>query len=263
MADGGSLEAYLVTVKDWLEAHPHEIVTLLLTNGDFLDVGAFEEVFVKAGMMEMVYTPTPPAHHNPAARKMKRNLRPERSEDDDKGHRHDDTSKKERRNFKKEEQPWPTLDTMLARNQRLVVFLDYGAKSESVPYILNEFDHFWETAYDTTDPTFSQCAVDRPRIAKTITSTSTLEEKEEGERRGKVQEKMYILNHYLDTRVAGWEVPNRRDAKRTNAAEGERSIGAQARLCERVHGRMPRVVLVDYFDKGEVFTVQDRLNGFG
>ena len=225
MEDGGALKDYLTTVKKWLEANPHEVVTLLLTNGDYLDVGAFDQVFTKAGITDLVYTPqrAPPKTRHRRGENNATSTNPEQ---------------------------WPTLGQMIAKNQRLVVFLDYGAKPTSVPYILNEFAYFWETPYDTTDPTFSQCAIDRPYLAADATPAA----------RRDVEQRMYIVNHYLDTKVLGMEVPDRRDAKKTNAWE---SVGRQAGLCERVHGRKPRVVLVDYFDVGGWFRVQDRLNGFG
>ena len=58
------------------------------------------------------------------------------------------------------------------------------------------------------------------------------------------------------------DVPDRRDARKTNAAVGDESIGAQVDLCQQEHGRAPKGILVDFFDKGDVFEVQDALNGF-
>lgn len=57
-------------------------------------------------------------------------------------------------------------------------------------------------------------------------------------------------------------VPDRRDAKKTNAWIGKGSIGEQAERCMGMHGRAPNAVLVDYFDRGQVLEAQDRLNGF-
>ena len=47
----------------------------------------------------------------------------------------------------------------------------------------------------------------------------------------------------------------------TNAATGSGSIGAQVGLCEGIYGRAPKGVLVDYFDKGDVFTAERSING--
>lgn len=48
---------YLRTVGSWLEGHPGKVVTLLLTNGDRVDVGGFGEAFVDSGLEEVVFVP--------------------------------------------------------------------------------------------------------------------------------------------------------------------------------------------------------------
>lgn len=50
LEDAGTLEAFLETVKGWLDAHANEVVTLLLTNGDSVDVTEFGETFSKSGI---------------------------------------------------------------------------------------------------------------------------------------------------------------------------------------------------------------------
>jgi hypothetical protein len=74
---------------------------------------------------------------------------------------------------------------------------------------------------------------------------------------------MYIMNHFLDTNVAGTGIlipDNVRDFQ-TNNATGNGSIGAQADLCVSLYNRPPNVVFVDFFDRGTVFVAQDNLNG--
>lgn len=57
-------------------------------------------------------------------------------------------------------------------------------------------------------------------------------------------------------------VPDRRDAGRTNAWDGEGGVGGHVGRCEMLHGgKKPRVVLVDYFDVGGWREVEGRLNG--
>lgn len=210
LKDAGSVEAYLQVIKAWMDTHPNEVVTLLLTNGDNVGVSEFDEVFSASGIQPYAYIPGP--SHNPAVL-----------------------------------DSWPTLGEFIANNTRLVAFLDYGAM-DTVPYILPEFLYFWETPFDMTDPSFPQCIIDRP---PSLSETPAL-----------AHERMYIINHYLDTEMMGMDVPDRRDARKTNAAVGSESIGAQVRLCQQEHGRAPKGILVDYFDKGDVFEVQDALNGF-
>ena len=123
-----------------------------------------------------------------------------------------------------------------------MAFLDAGADA-SIPYILDEFTYFFETPYDTTDPTFPQCTIDRPPGAT-------------------ADGRMYIVNHFLDVSIGGIDVPDREALNTTNAATGTGSIGAQADLCIGFYGRAPVGVLVDFFDQGDVFAAQDALNGF-
>lgn len=61
LEDAGSLEDFLRLVKGWLlvegQGHEREVVTLLLTNGDNVDVGLFARAFKGSGVDEMVYVP--------------------------------------------------------------------------------------------------------------------------------------------------------------------------------------------------------------
>lgn len=210
LKDAGSVQSYLQALKGWLDTHPKEVVTLLLTNGDNVPVSEFDEVYTASGIQPYAYVPGP--RHDPSVL-----------------------------------DSWPTLGELIGNGTRLVAFLDYGAL-DTVPYILPEFLYFWETPFDMTDPSFPQCIIDRPGgLAENHTQA---------------YQRMYIINHFLDTLVMGMDIPDRRDARKTNAATGTDSIDAQVYLCQQQHGRAPKGILVDFFDKGDVFQVQDRLNSF-
>jgi hypothetical protein len=116
-----------------------------------------------------------------------------------------------------------------------------------VPYLLDQFNYFFETPFDTIDPGFGDCSMDR---------------KNKADNDGKVS--MYLVNHYLDIKIpeTGILMPDRLSAPRTNAPEGPGSIGAHARLCLGVHGRIPNVMLLDYFGRGGVdsLAAQNSLN---
>lgn len=58
LEDAGPVENFLGTIKTWLDGHPEEVVTLLLTNGDFVDISRFDEAFTKSGIKEYVFVPT-------------------------------------------------------------------------------------------------------------------------------------------------------------------------------------------------------------
>ena len=200
LEDAGPVTSYLSTIKKWLDDNPNEVVTLLLTNGDNVAVSKFDASFTSSGLKSYAYTPPT----SPLAL-----------------------------------DEWPTLKELISAGTRLVTFLDYGADVRKFPYILDEFAYFFETPFNTLDPRFAQCTLDRPPKASP-------------------NGRMYIVNHFLDVELAGILVPNREAAGTTN---GARSIGAQVALCEKSYHRAPVSILVDFIHKGEVLTAQNNANG--
>ena len=209
LKDAGTVEAYLQVVKAWLDTHPKEVVTLLLTNGDNVPVAEFDAVFSASGIRPYAYVPGP--SHDPTVL-----------------------------------DSWPTLGELITNGTRLGAFLDYGA-TDTVPHILPEFLYFWETPFDMTDPSFPQCIIDRPGSAADNPEVA--------------YQRMYIVNHFLDTEMLGMDIPDRRDAESTNAVGGRDSSDRQVGLCVGLHRRAPKGILVDFFERGDVFGVQDGLNG--
>ncbi|GES60323.1 PLC-like phosphodiesterase [Aspergillus terreus] len=205
LEDAGTLEAYLVTIRSWLDTHPDDVVTLLLTNGDSVPVNRFDETFANADLKKYAFVPESSPKTLPVS-------------------------------------SWPKLGELIDNGTRLVVFLDYGADTASVPYILDEFSYFFENPYGETNPSFPNCSIDRPSGLS-----------DDG--------RMYIVNHFLDLDILGIKIPDREHASRTNAASGNSSIGAQADLCRSEHGRLPNVILADFVDQGEVMLAQNTLNG--
>ncbi|KAL8707940.1 MAG: hypothetical protein Q9220_007083 [cf. Caloplaca sp. 1 TL-2023] len=203
LMDAGTLTSYLSTINDWLDMNRDEVLTLLLTNGDRTDISAFDAAFKAAQLDTSAYIP--PQTPLPIA-------------------------------------SWPTLGDLIDAGTRLIVFLDYNADPTRVPYILDEFAYFFETPYDTTDPAFNQCAIDRPPGAT-------------------AEGRMYIVNHYLDKKLGDdMLVPDREAVETVN---GEESIGAQVALCEGMYGRKPNVVMLDFVGTGDgVQKVQGELNGY-
>lgn len=72
---------------------------------------------------------------------------------------------------------------------------------------------------------------------------------------------MFILNHFLDVSVFGVLVPDNPADAQINATTEEGSIGVQTGLCERMYRIAPKAVLVDLFDRGDVFTAERGMNG--
>ncbi|WEW58734.1 hypothetical protein PRK78_004202 [Emydomyces testavorans] len=129
LEDAGPVEDFLGTVKVWLDGHPQEVVTLLLTNGDNVDVSRFDEAFTKSGIKDYAFVPS----SSPGMLPM---------------------------------DAWPTLGELIESGKQLIVFLDYKADMSKIPYILDQFTYYFETPFSTTDPKFPQCQIDRPPNAK-------------------------------------------------------------------------------------------------
>lgn len=206
--DGGSLASYLTDLKTWLDAHEDAVVSLLLTNGDSIeDMTEFSNIMKSVGIDGYAFVPSTTP---------------------------DQIAKSD----------WPTLGEMVTSGKRLVIFMDYWANTKTVPYILPEFEYFFETPFDTTDPTFNQCSINRPPNAEP-----------EG--------LMILVNHFLDKEVLWMDdvlVPDTGANFQTNAAKGEGSIGAQVGLCEKTYGRTPNVVLLDHFNRGNWLVAQQNMN---
>jgi hypothetical protein len=140
---------------------------------------------------------------------------------------------------------WLPLGQMIDQGKRLVTFLDNGANAGAAPYLIDEFSNIWETAFDVTDQTFD-CNVNRT---------------------GTPDQKMYLINHFLDTyaTILGTPipVPDKEKLNVTNGVDGYGSLGLQASQCSGIYGKYPTFLLVDYYNFGEgsVFQVGATLNG--
>ncbi|CUS07856.1 unnamed protein product [Tuber aestivum] len=123
LLDAGPVEHYLKTVVEWLRDNPFEVVTIVIGNGDFLNVGDYKEPLERSGLAELAYVPK------------ERNIRIAQ---------------------------WPTLSEMIqTAGKRAVVFMDYKADEGTIPYILDQFKYMWETPFSQTDENFP-CTIDRP-----------------------------------------------------------------------------------------------------
>ncbi|CAJ2503232.1 Uu.00g106260.m01.CDS01 [Anthostomella pinea] len=121
--DAGTLEKYLEEIKSWVDANANEVVTLLLTNGDAINITKFDDAFKAAGLYQYVFTP-----------KAQLGL--------------DD---------------WPTLGKLINDGTRVIVLMDYHADTSEVPYILDEFNtYYFETPFDPIQDQLSSCGIDRP-----------------------------------------------------------------------------------------------------
>lgn len=205
--DAGSVQNYLSTIKSWLDGNPNEVLTLLLTNGDSVSPGTFDSLFKAVGLDSYAFVPS----GSPSVLAIG---------------------------------DWPTLGDLISSGKRLVFFLDYGADMSTYGYILDEFSYFWETQYDITDSSFSNCSVDRPPGGQ-----------------GEAAGRMYIMNHFLDMDIAGIDIPDSGAISTTNAAQGTGSIGANAAECFGMYQTNPKGILLDYINDGQAIQAEQQLNG--
>ncbi|KAI4864307.1 PLC-like phosphodiesterase [Hypoxylon rubiginosum] len=122
LEDAGTLESYLGEIKTWVDGNPNEVVTLLITNPDAIDITKFGDAFTSTGLATYVFTPDTQLALN----------------------------------------EWPTLGDMISSGNRVVVFMDYNMDISKVPYILDEFIYYFETPFSPTEDNFVQCNIDRP-----------------------------------------------------------------------------------------------------
>lgn len=121
--DSGPIEDYLVKVADWLRQNPYEVISILLGNGDFVDVEKFVAPLQNSGIADMAYVPS--------------------------------------NNTSLQYEQWPSLGDLILQGKRAIVYMDYKADQTRVPYILDEFTYMWETPFSPTDANFP-CTIDRP-----------------------------------------------------------------------------------------------------
>ncbi|TGO07182.1 hypothetical protein BTUL_0314g00110 [Botrytis tulipae] len=120
--DAGPITTYLSEVYDWVQAHPFDVVTILLGNGNYSNVDKYIPFIEETGLQNYAYVPP----------KIPMAL--------------DD---------------WPTLASMILSGKRVVFFMDYQANQTAYPWILDEFTQMWETPFDPTNRSFP-CTPQRP-----------------------------------------------------------------------------------------------------
>lgn len=120
--NAGILEAYLVTVKDWLDENRYEVITILLGNEDYVDAGNYTAPVTNSGLLDYVYIPdTVPMNID----------------------------------------GWPTLGDMILANKRVVMMVEYDANQTEVPWLLDMWAYQWQTPFSPTNESFP-CTVQRP-----------------------------------------------------------------------------------------------------
>jgi hypothetical protein len=118
----GTVVSQLKIIAEWVATHPYDVVTVLIGNGDLVDVGEYVQPIEDSGLAQYAYTPP---------------------------------------KFPMALGDWPTLGEILITQKRVIIFMDYNANQTQVPWILDEFSQMSETTYSPTDASFP-CTIQRP-----------------------------------------------------------------------------------------------------
>ena len=136
-------------------------------------------------------------------------------------------------------EPLPTLDRMIARNQRVLMLAEFDAGT--VPW----YHLAYEKALVETPYSFTSVAdLTAPdRLASSCRPN-----------RGPAAGSMFLMNNWVSNAVG---LPRPADASLVNARD---AIVARARACEGVRGRLPNLVAVDFFGSGDLIGAIWELN---
>jgi len=130
-------------------------------------------------------------------------------------------------------EPWPTLGELIRADTRLVVFQEKLPQEAEFPWLMNIWDHAWETPFSF-------------ETVQDLTCTPN---------RGNSANPLFLLNHFLTATLGGR--PEFAEMINYNPLFIDR-----ARQCEDEGNALPNFVAVDFYDIGDLFDVVDTLNGF-
>jgi hypothetical protein len=136
---------------------------------------------------------------------------------------------------------WPTLRQMISDDQRLVLLAENHAGAApwyrlAYSGITQETPFHFPSARALTDP-------------KTLKDTCR-------PNRGTAGAPLFLINHWVSTDP----LPRPSDASKVNAYG---PLLDRARACEKLRHRVPNLVAINFYRRGDVFRVVDALNGFG
>ena len=131
------------------------------------------------------------------------------------------------------EDAWPTLGELIDAGTRLVAFQEKLPQETEFPWLMNIWDHAWETPFSFSTPEDFVCDPNR----------------------GDPANPLFLLNHFLTGPIGG--NPDFAEMVNYNPLFIDR-----ARQCELEGSALPNFVAVDFYDIGDLFEVVDSLNGF-
>lgn len=195
-----------------MDSNTHDVVTIILVNSDNAPASALGPQFSASGLDKYAYTP-PSASTIP--------------------------------------QTWPTLDTLIGNNTRLMAFVaSLSEASSEYPFLMDQYNFMFENDFENINPSNYSCNPSRPSAVAGSPSSAL----ESG--------RMFVMNHFLyETQLFGIQSPNETYANVTNAQTGFGSLGESVRECAGVYGKPPSFVMVDFFNVGPAIDSVDAANG--
>ncbi|KAI9055433.1 hypothetical protein LZ554_000387 [Drepanopeziza brunnea f. sp. 'monogermtubi'] len=214
LLNAGTLESWLSNIKFWMDANPNEVVTILLVNSDDQQASAFGTVFQSSGMADYGYTPSSTSAMS----------------------------------------TWPTLQTLIDNNTRLVTFIASIDYDSAYPYLLPEFTYVFENYFDVTSVSGFNCSIERPTALADGTGAGAVSSGYLG-----------LMNNFLYTSSGfGISIPAVSLIESTNSPSttgGSGTLGNNAARCQSEWAGKPTFILVDFFNVGPAIAAADNLNG--
>ena len=130
LLDAGLLSEWLTEIKNWLDANPNEVVTILLVNSDDAEASDLNTHFADSGIIPHAYIPP---------------------------------------SVSSAQTEWPTLSSLIQAQTRLMVFvasLDTTTLTSEYSYLMDEFTNIFENDFDNTSPGDFSCTPNRPGSVK-------------------------------------------------------------------------------------------------
>lgn len=214
LLDAGPLAEWLQLIANWMNANTNDVVTILLVNADRSSAATLGAAFASAGLDKLGYKPPTTSATG----------------------------------------NWPTLQSMIDNKTRLVAFATDFDYSQSVPYLLPEFDFMFETPYEVTEPTGFNCTLDRPSTAKLNKSPTTAIS----------LNYLSLVNHFQYQRFLGSILaPDSDSLNVTNSPDttAPGNFGRHIQQCNSEWGARPNFMLVDFWNVENPITAVDRING--
>jgi hypothetical protein len=210
LLDAGTLQSWLSEIKTWMDKNTNDVVTLLIVNSDNASPSDLGAQFSATGLDKIAYTP-PSTSTIPKT--------------------------------------WPTLDSLIGNNTRLMTFVaPLGQPSSEHPYLMDEFTFMFENDYENVNPSNYSCNPKRPSSVSTPEAALS-------------SGRMFLMNHFLyENQLFGIQSPNASYANTTNAQTGFGSLGVSVQNCTGVYGKPPTFVLVDWFNVGPAIASVDAAN---